>query len=63
MEIIGPIIGIAFLVFFVWLYVRIVQKAGYSGWWVLTLIIPLVNFIMIYVFAFSDWPALKKRAA
>jgi hypothetical protein len=36
--------------------VKIISKAGYSGWWVLVLFIPLVNIIMIWVFAFSRWP-------
>jgi hypothetical protein len=37
--------------------VKIVQKAGYSGWWV----VPLVNIIMLWVFAFADWPSLARR--
>ena len=40
--------------------VKILQKAGYSGWWCLILLVPLVNIIMIYVFAFADWPALRR---
>ncbi|HEY4164152.1 MAG TPA: hypothetical protein VGM59_13890 [Dongiaceae bacterium] len=42
-------------------YVKIIKKAGYSSWWVLTLFIPLVNFIMLWVFAFARWP-LEDRA-
>ena len=33
-----------------------VRRAGYSGAWVLILLIPVVNLIMMYVFAFSTWP-------
>lgn len=33
-----------------------VQRAGYAGPWALILLIPLVNIIMLYVFAFSTWP-------
>lgn len=33
-----------------------VQRAGFSGFWALLLLVPLVNMIMIYVFAFSTWP-------
>jgi uncharacterized membrane protein YhaH (DUF805 family) len=40
--------------------IKILQKAGYSGWWCLILLVPLVNIIMIYVFAFGDWPALRR---
>lgn len=39
----------------------IAKKAGYSGWWVLTLAIPWVNLIMIWVFAFAKWPAQRDR--
>ena len=41
--------------------VKILGKAGYSGWWVLLGFVPLVNLIMLWVFAFADWPALAKR--
>jgi hypothetical protein len=36
---------------------QLFSKAGYSGWW--SLLVPLVNLIALYVFAFSTWPALK----
>jgi hypothetical protein len=35
---------------------RIVSKAGYSGAWSLIMFVPLINLIMIWVFAFSRWP-------
>lgn len=40
---------------------KIVSKAGYSGWWCLLLLIPVVNLVMIWVFAFSRWPATQYR--
>ena len=44
--------------------VKILQKAGYSGWWCLIVFVPLVNVVMFYVFAFANWPVLRdKRAA
>ena len=42
-----------------WLSVRILHKAGYSGWWSIVMVIPVVNIAAIWVFAFADWPALK----
>lgn len=39
-----------------WLTGRIVGKAGFSGWWALTQLIPIVNIIFVWVFAFADWP-------
>lgn len=41
---------------------KILHKAGYSGWWCLLLLVPLVNIVMIYVFAFADWPTLRGQA-
>ena len=46
------------LAFALWMSVRVLQKAGISGFWAITQIIPFVNIIMIWVFAFSRWPAV-----
>lgn len=40
--------------------VTIVRKAGYSGWWVCAALVPLVNLVMLFAFAFADWPALRE---
>lgn len=45
-----------------WMSVRILHKAGYSGWWSLLLMVPIANIVMMWVFAFADWPALRARA-
>mgnify|MGYP005854129737 CR=1 FL=1 len=37
----------------------VVKKAGFSRWWSLILLLPLINLIMIWVFAFMEWPAEK----
>ncbi len=37
---------------------RIAQKAGFSAWWGLTQIVPLVGLVMIWVLAFIDWRSL-----
>ncbi|WP_029646494.1 hypothetical protein [Methylomicrobium lacus] len=46
--------------FCLWLGYRIIQKAGFEGWWTVVLLIPVVNIAMIWVFAFMRWPALKE---
>ncbi len=33
------------------------RKAGWSGWWFLLLPVPLVGLVVLYVFAFRQWPA------
>jgi hypothetical protein len=54
---------IAILVVFLIAYIRIIQKAGYSGWWILIGFVPIVNVVMFLVFAFSRWPVLQERDA
>jgi uncharacterized membrane protein YhaH (DUF805 family) len=44
-------------------WVRILSKAGYSGWWILIAIVPIVNLVMFLVFAFSTWPIEQQLAA
>ena len=40
----------------------ILRKAGYSGWWILLSLVPILNIIMFWVFALTRWP-LEERAA
>ena len=35
----------------------VARKAGFSRWWSLLLLVPIVNIVMIWVFAFMKWPA------
>ena len=53
------------LVLFVWAFVavfgRILDRAGYSRWWLLTIVVPLLNVIMLWVFAFAIWPVDRPR--
>ena len=44
------------LVIFFWCAARILNKAGYSGWWSLIMLIPIVNIVFLWIFAFSKWP-------
>jgi hypothetical protein len=39
---------------------KVLPKAGYSRWLAILLIIPLVNLVMILIFAFADWPVDKE---
>lgn len=58
-------VGIAIAVV-VWLilvvaYIRVIQKAGYSGWWILIGLVPIVNVVMFLVFAYSRWPIQREN--
>jgi hypothetical protein len=50
------VVELAVGVFMLYLIGRILRKAGFSGWWALLMLIPLVNLAMFIVFAFADWP-------
>jgi hypothetical protein len=62
---IWPLIGIIVLVLIIWAFIvvfgRIVNRAGYSRWWLLTMVVPLLNLIMLWIFAFADWPAADAK--
>lgn len=61
-NIVGGLVGIGIaLVIFVVPLVKILRKAGYSGWWILIWLVPIANIVMLWVFAFSDWPNLVKQ--
>ena len=44
----------------VWPFWRIFTKAGFSGWFSLLMLVPMVNLVTLYVLAFSDWPNLGR---
>ena len=44
----------------VYMFGSVVKKAGFSRWWSLLLIVPVVNLMMVWVFAFMKWPAEKQ---
>ena len=56
------VLVIALLIWaFVVVFGRILNRAGYSRWWLLTMFVPILNLIMLWVFAFADWPVTKSR--
>ena len=44
-------------VFLIW---RIFRKAGYHGAYGLLLFVPVINYIALAFFAFSEWPIEKR---
>lgn len=47
----------------VWTATVIMRKAGFSPWWGLLNAIPLVSLIVVWVFAFVDWPNIPAKTA
>jgi hypothetical protein len=53
------VFGVLFVIVFLFSLVcqiKIITKAGYSGWYVLTAFVPILNIVMFLVFAFGKWP-------
>lgn len=42
-------------------FTKIYKKAGYSPWMAVLMIIPLLNVLMLYFLAFSNWPSLNRN--
>ena len=59
MSLISWIVVLIILLVYLLPVIKILHKAGYSGWWVLLLFIPVVNIIFLWVFAYADWPSLR----
>ena len=54
------LIMLAFVVFGIFIWWKIFAKTGQSGALSLLMLIPVVNFIMILILAFSEWPVEKE---
>lgn len=48
------VIGVVIVIIPFW---KIYAKAGFSKWLSLLMVVPIVNLIVLYVVAFSAWPA------
>ena len=47
---------IAMIVTTIFAIARIVQRAGYNGWWVLIIFVPIANMLALWYFGFGPWP-------
>ncbi len=54
------LLGFVLAVVFVIAYVQIVRRAGYSGWWILILLVPVLNVVMLLIFAYKEWPIQRE---
>lgn len=37
---------------------KILTRAGWSRWWTIVFFVPLLNLIILWVFAFGRWPTV-----
>ena len=59
MDFLWYVLLIISIVFTLWLGYRILEKAGFDGKLVLLLLVPVLNIMMLWVFAFKKWSTLK----
>jgi hypothetical protein len=57
----GPLTMLLFAALIIVPFWFIFKKAGYSQWLSLLMVVPIVNLVMLYFLAFSDWPRLTKK--
>lgn len=57
----GPLMMLVFAALIIVPFWFIFRKAGYSQWLGVLMVVPIVNLVMLYFLAFSDWPRLRER--
>jgi len=57
------IVIVVAIIFGIIIYWRIATKAGYAGALSLLMFVPLVNLVIIILFAFTDWPIERELRA
>ncbi len=56
----GPLMMLVFAALIIVPFWFIFRKAGYSQWLGVLMVVPIVNLVMLYFLAFSDWPRLRE---
>lgn len=50
------ILAVLFAFLVLWLLGKILVKAGFDPLWAFAMLVPVLNVIMVWAFAFADWP-------
>jgi len=65
-ELAGMIVGYVLVLWLFVIYwiaaVRILHRLGYSGWWSLVSLLPIINIIALWRFSKAAWPATTSVA-
>lgn len=57
------IVGVAVLAVFLIAYTNVISRAGYSRWWILIMLVPIVNLVFLLLFCFKEWPIQRELRA
>jgi heme/copper-type cytochrome/quinol oxidase subunit 2 len=58
--IVAIVVGVLVILFLFSIWWKIFKKAGYSGALGLLMFIPIINFILLFILAFSKWPVQRQ---
>lgn len=42
---------------------KILQKAGFSWWWSVPMLVPIIGYVFFVWFAFTSWPSRPDKAS
>lgn len=51
---------LAMIAFMVFVYAKIIGRSGYPWPWVFIMFVPIVNLVMLCIFAFKPWPIQRE---
>ena len=43
--------------------IGVLKRAGYSGWLYFLFLIPIVNIVWLWIFAFAEWPKIMANVS
>ena len=52
---------IALPIYLTWCAWKIATKAGYSSWFGLLMLVPVLNLVVLGIFAYETWPILQTK--
>lgn len=53
---------VAIIVFMFYVYGKIIGRSGYPWTWVFVMLVPILNIVMLCMFAFKEWPIERELA-
>ena len=39
---------------------KILSRAGVSRWWTIAFLVPFLNLVALWIFAYARWPAIER---
>lgn len=60
MSLIMPFFTLVLIGIALWCFARIVIRSGRSGWWALAMLVPGINILLVWLFAYAAWPRFDR---